>query len=76
MTFSCNHVCVALVARLRVYAFVMSKPITGNKPPAPAAAALENAEEKQEGSRLRSSKIRKINPVELRLSSRRRDAPD
>ena len=36
----------------------------------------ENAEEKQEGSKLRSGKIRKINSVELSLSSRRRDAPD
>ena len=36
----------------------------------------ENAEEKHEGSKLRSGKIRKINSVELSLSSRCRDAPD
>ena len=36
----------------------------------------ENAEGEQEGSGLRSGKIREINPVELSLSSRRRDAPD
>ena len=34
----------------------------------------ENAEEKHEGSKLRSGKIRKINSVELSLSSRCRVA--
>ena len=37
---------------------------------------LENAEDKQEDSRLRSGEIRKTNLVELSLSSRYRDAPD
>ena len=37
---------------------------------------LENAEEKQEDSKLRSGKIRRTNLVERSLSSRCRDAPD